>query len=56
MGATQTGLGLHQQTIREKIDTVRDKFRMDDTFRGHPAFGTMIRKAGDGRYQLVQDE
>jgi hypothetical protein len=48
-----TGLGLHQDTIRNAIDAERDSFRMDNAFRNHPAFGTMIRRCGDGRYRLV---
>lgn len=49
----KTGMGLHQQTIRQSIDDERDSFRMDNAFRGHPALGTMIQSRGDGRYQLV---
>jgi hypothetical protein len=49
----QTGLGLHQETIREAIDAERDNFRMDTPFRNHPAWGTMIRRCGDGRYRLA---
>jgi len=49
----KSGLGLHQDTIRNSIDAERDKFRMDTTFRNHPAFGTMIQPGGDGRYKLA---
>jgi hypothetical protein len=49
----RTGLGLHQETIREAIDAERDSFRMDTAFRKHPAFGTMIQRCGDGRYKLA---
>jgi hypothetical protein len=49
----RTGLGLHQDTIREAIDPERDKFRMDNAFRNHRAFGTMITSCGDGRYKLT---
>ncbi|MBN2447727.1 MAG: hypothetical protein JXO22_13420 [Phycisphaerae bacterium] len=49
----KTGLGLHQDTIRDAVDAERDTFRMDKAFRNHPAFGTMIQAAGDGRYRLV---
>lgn len=48
-----TGLGLHQDTIREAIDPERDTFRMDTAFRNHPAFGTIIQRCGDGRYKLA---
>jgi len=47
-----SGLGLHQDTIRDAIDSERDYFRMDQSFRGHPSFGTMIQRCGDGRYKL----
>jgi hypothetical protein len=49
----RSGLGLHQETIRDALDPERDNFRMDKTFRKHPAMGTMIRSAGDGTYRLV---
>jgi hypothetical protein len=48
----RTGLGLHQETIRRAVDEERDNFRMDAAFRNHAAFGTMIRRCGDGRYKL----
>ncbi len=47
-----TGLGLHQQTIRELVDDQKDNFRMTTAFRNHPALGKMIQGRGDGRYQL----
>jgi hypothetical protein len=49
----KTGLGLHQDTIRNSIDAERDSFRMDTAFRNHPAFGRMIKKIGDGKYKLA---
>jgi hypothetical protein len=49
----KNGLGLHQDTIRNSIDAERDSFRMDSTFRGHPAFGPMIQRCGDGKYRLA---
>ncbi|HEX2973106.1 MAG TPA: hypothetical protein VHP11_12285 [Tepidisphaeraceae bacterium] len=52
----KTGLGLHQETIRDAIDPERDPksvFRMDTAFRDHLAFGTMIQRCGDGKYRLV---
>ncbi len=52
----KNGLGLHQETIRHAIDEERDTFRMDATFRNHPAFGVMIRPCGDGRYRLARPE
>jgi hypothetical protein len=48
-----TGLGLHQETIRDAIDPERDSFRMDTAFRNHPALGAMIQRCGDGRYKLA---
>jgi hypothetical protein len=48
-----SGLGLHQDTIRNAIDAERDSFRMDTAFRNHGAFGTMIQRCGDGRYRLA---
>jgi hypothetical protein len=50
----KSGLGLHQQTIREAVDAERENFRMDKAFRNNPAFGTMIQSIGDGRYKLVE--
>jgi hypothetical protein len=47
-----TGMGLHQQTIRDHVDDQKDNFRMTTAFRNHPAMGTMIHMRGDGRYQL----
>ncbi|QOV89369.1 hypothetical protein [Humisphaera borealis] len=52
----KTGLGLHQDSIRQHVDDERDDFRMDVAFRNHPAFGTMIQRCGDGRYRLVAPE
>ena len=49
----KTGLGLHQETIRERIDAERDNFRMAHVFRNHPALGSMIGKDGEGRYRLM---
>lgn len=49
----QTGLGLHQDTIRVAVDANRDTFRMDKAFRNHPSLGTMIQSVGDGKYRLA---
>jgi hypothetical protein len=51
----KTGLGLHQETIRNAIDVERDSFRMDTAFCGHVAFGAMIQRCGDGKYRLNPD-
>jgi hypothetical protein len=50
----ETGLGLHQETIRERIDAERGNFRMAHVFRNHEALNTMIVKDGDGRYRLAK--
>ena len=50
----RTGLGLHQNSIREKVDSERDNFRMDTVFRNHRRVRHyMIQRCGDGRYRLV---
>jgi hypothetical protein len=52
----RTGLGLHQDTIRNVIDAERDSFRMDTAFRNYPVLGTMIERCGDGKYRLAPPE
>lgn len=47
-----TGLGLHQETIRESIDAERDHFRLSNVFRDHPAYGVIIQSCGEGIYRL----
>jgi hypothetical protein len=47
-----SGLGVHQSTIGLAMDAEHDNFRLDKTFRNHPAFGTMIQSIGDGKYKL----
>jgi hypothetical protein len=49
----KSGLGLHQDTIRNAIDAERDSFRMDTAFRNNAAFDTMIQRCGDGKYKLA---
>lgn len=51
-----TGLGLHQQTIRNHVDAEKDNFKITTAFRGHPAMRKMIQKRGDGRYQLCEPD
>jgi hypothetical protein len=51
------GFGLSEMTIGDKIGSVSDRYRLAHTFRAkkggcHPAWGTMIRKAGRGVYRL----
>jgi len=53
----KSGLGLHQETIRDAVDPERptnSAFRMDKVFRDNRALGTMIQKVGDGKYKLAQ--
>jgi hypothetical protein len=52
----KSGLGMHQETIRNAIDPEGNSFRMDTAFRDHPAFGTMIWRCGDGRFKLCPPE
>lgn len=51
-----TGLGLHQQTIRNRVDAENDNFKMTNAFRNHSAMGKMIKMRGDGRYQLCEPD
>ena len=48
----KTGLGLHQETVRDSVDAVRDNFRLPHVFRQHPAYGVMILSNGKGLYWL----
>jgi len=48
----KNGLGLHQETIGNSVDAEQENFRMDTTFRKHPAWGTMIHSCGGGIYKL----
>ena len=52
----KTGLGLHQESVRECIDAERDNFRLSHVFRGHPAYGVMIHPCGDGKYRLGKSD
>ena len=52
----KTGLGLHQESVRERIDAERDNFRLSHVFRGHPAYGVMILPCGDGKYRLGKSD
>ncbi len=51
------GLGLSEKTIRGEIGSENDNYRLVHTFRiksggQHPAWGTMIRTAGQGIFRL----
>jgi hypothetical protein len=64
------GLGLAERTIGELIGSNSDDYRLTHTFRSkskangskqsaitpHPAWGTMIQKAGPGIYRLAKSE
>ena len=52
---------LSEQTIREKVDSSADRFRLAKVFRTrdgkpHPAFGTMIKSVSKGTFALVPPE
>jgi len=50
-------LGLHERTIGQQIGSSAENFRLVHVFRGHPAWGQMIRDAGPrGCYRLVPPE
>jgi len=44
--------GLSAETLGEAIGSGAGKFRVDDLFRGHDAWGVMIRKTTNGTYAL----
>lgn len=50
------GLGLRELTLKGKIDSANDKYRLAHTFRSnnkmHPAWGVMIHSRGDGYHYL----
>lgn len=41
------------EAIREAAGSAADRFRVDVTFRDHPAWGKMIVRVGKGRYRLA---
>jgi len=45
-------MGLSEKTIGEKIGSSAANYRLDSTFRNHPAWGTMIVKVRQGVYRL----
>jgi hypothetical protein len=51
------GLGLHEKTIGESVGSASDSFRLSDTFKDHPAWGSLIVR-GDrkGIYRLKKPE
>ena len=52
--ARERGHGtLNQETIQKKSGSSAAYFRLDKTFRDHPAFGVMIQKASKGIYKLA---
>lgn len=58
------GLGSHQDTIRQKIGSRAERFRLRDVFRVekegkrmmHGAWGTMIIECGKGRFRLAPEK
>jgi hypothetical protein len=46
------GCGLGESAIAEAIDSGASDFRLAHVFRGHPAWGSMIRSAGRGVFAL----
>jgi hypothetical protein len=50
------GLGLSEKTIGEKIGSNAENYRLANTFRGHPAWETMIVKVRQGVYRLKKPE
>ncbi len=46
------GAGLTEEAISEAIGSGSVKFRIQETFRQHPALGTILRPAGRGIYAL----
>lgn len=49
-------LGLSQQTIAKAIESGNDHYKIQHTFRGHPALGSMIMRVGKGIYALVEPQ
>lgn len=57
-------LGLHQDTIGQKIGSRSERFRLRDIFRVekdgkrtmHPAWGTVIVEVGKGRFRLAPEK
>jgi hypothetical protein len=51
----EKGHGLSQKTIGAAVDSATDgRYRLHNTFRGHPAWGTMIQACGSGVYRLAK--
>lgn len=46
------GCGLSEKTLGVKCESSSDQFRVSQTFRGHPAYGTMIRASSKGTFAL----
>jgi len=45
---------LSQMTIGDRVGSAAVNFRLDKTFRNHPAWGVMIQQAGRGIYKLAK--
>ena len=51
-GGRKDGSGLTAETLGEEVNSNAAKFRVDDLFRGHSAWGPMIRRTPNGTYAL----
>jgi hypothetical protein len=47
------GVGLTAEQLADRLGARRDTFRVRKLFRGHPAWGTLIRTDGRGRFWLA---
>lgn len=47
------GVGVSQEDIGDAIGSVSERFRMDQTFKGHPAFNQVIQRVGKGLFGIV---
>jgi hypothetical protein len=55
-GGRRNGCGLSENTIGAKCGSASDRFRLAQVFRGHPAWGTIIRPSGKGVFALFLPE
>jgi len=50
------GCGLNEKSIGEAAQSSADNFRLAALFRGHPCWGTVIRRCGKGQFSLFRLE
>ena len=48
--------GLSQSTLADLVGSLAERFTIFHAFRGHPAYGRMIKASGRGIYRLVSPE